>query len=131
MLGHLGINVVELRAAKTYYDALLPLLGFTEFVSTDDEFAYRPAGGKPGTYLFFYPSTGPGCSTWRFMVTRRRIARRLARPMGQQARGGLPLRQGLTTTDCVESTRVLFAIHGGFGHIPMIPFPSLGPATRL
>jgi len=57
MLGHLGIHVVDLRAAKAYYDALLPLLGFTEFVSADDEFAYRPAGGKPGTYLFFYPST--------------------------------------------------------------------------
>jgi hypothetical protein len=39
MLGHLGINVVELRAAKTHYDALLPLPGFTEFVSADDEFA--------------------------------------------------------------------------------------------
>ena len=49
MLGHLGIHVVDLRAAKAYYDALLPLLGFTEFVSADDEFAYRPAGGKPGT----------------------------------------------------------------------------------
>jgi len=49
MLGHLGINVVDLRVAKACYDALLPLLGFTEFVSADDEFAYRPAGGKPGT----------------------------------------------------------------------------------
>jgi hypothetical protein len=130
MLGHLGINVVELRAAKTYYDALLPLLGFTEFVSADDEFAYRPAGGKPGTYLFFYPSTGPGCSTWRSWSRAAALRDVLAHPMGQQARG-LPLRQGLTPTDCVESTRVLFAIHGGFGHIPMIPFPSLGPATRL
>ena len=46
MLGHLGIHVVDLRAAKAYYDALLPLLGFTEFVSADDEFAYRPAGRK-------------------------------------------------------------------------------------
>jgi catechol 2,3-dioxygenase-like lactoylglutathione lyase family enzyme len=56
MLGHLGVNVADLRAAKTYYDALLPLLGYTEFFSADDQFAYRPAGGKPGTYLFFYPS---------------------------------------------------------------------------
>jgi catechol 2,3-dioxygenase-like lactoylglutathione lyase family enzyme len=79
MLGHLGINVVDLRAAKAYYDALLPLLGFTEFVSADDEFAYRPAGGKPGTYLFFYPSTEDsdysqhrtGLQHLAFMVARR------------------------------------------------------------
>ena len=34
----------------------MPLLGFDEFIAAEDEFAYRPAGGKPGTYLFFYPS---------------------------------------------------------------------------
>jgi catechol 2,3-dioxygenase-like lactoylglutathione lyase family enzyme len=56
MLGHLGLNVPDLRAAKTYYDAVMPLLGFDEFLTAEDEFAYRPAGGKPGTYLFFYPS---------------------------------------------------------------------------
>lgn len=59
MLGHVGINVPDLRAAKRYYDVVLPLLGFQEFLSADDEFAYRPAGGKPGTYLFFYPSVEP------------------------------------------------------------------------
>ena len=56
MLGHLGLNVPDLRAAKTYYDAVMPLLGFDEFLTAEDEFAYRPAGGKPGTYLFFYQS---------------------------------------------------------------------------
>ncbi len=56
MLGHLGINVPDLRAAKAYYDAVMPLLGFDEYLTGEDEFAYRPAGGKPGTYLFFYPS---------------------------------------------------------------------------
>jgi catechol 2,3-dioxygenase-like lactoylglutathione lyase family enzyme len=79
MLGHLGVNVADLRTAKTYYDALLPLLGFTEFSSSDDEFAYRPAAGKPGTYLFFYPSTEPsdysrhrtGLQHLAFMVKRR------------------------------------------------------------
>jgi catechol 2,3-dioxygenase-like lactoylglutathione lyase family enzyme len=79
MLGHLGVNVADLRAAKKYYDALLPLLGFTEFLSADDEFAYRPAGGKPGTYLFFYPSAEPsdysrhrtGLQHLAFMVKRR------------------------------------------------------------
>lgn len=60
MLGHLGINVADLVAAKAYYDQLMPLVGFEQFLVHDDEFAYRPAGGKPGTFLFFYPSAQPG-----------------------------------------------------------------------
>ena len=56
MLGHVGINVPDLRAAKTYYDVVMPLLGFERYLEGDDEFAYRPADAKPGTYLFFYPS---------------------------------------------------------------------------
>lgn len=56
MLGHVGINVPDLQAAKQYYDRVMPLLGFDTFLAADDEFAYRPANGKPGTYLFFYPS---------------------------------------------------------------------------
>jgi catechol 2,3-dioxygenase-like lactoylglutathione lyase family enzyme len=59
VLGHLGINVEDLRVSKRYYDAVLPLLGFDEFFTAEDEFSYRPAGGKPGTYLFFYPSAEP------------------------------------------------------------------------
>lgn len=60
MLGHLGVNVPDLAAAKAYYDALMPRFGFEEFFSRADEFSYRPAGGKPGTYLFFYPSAEDG-----------------------------------------------------------------------
>ena len=56
MLGHVGINVPDLRAAGDYYAAVMPLLGFESYLDADDEFAYRPMGGKPGTYLFFYPS---------------------------------------------------------------------------
>jgi len=56
MLGHLGINVPDLDAARRYYGAVMPLVGFETFLDADDEFAYRPAAGKPGTYLFFYPS---------------------------------------------------------------------------
>ncbi|WP_214318822.1 VOC family protein [Nonomuraea sediminis] len=56
MIGHIGINVPDLAAAKAYYDQVMPLLGFEEFLSSHDQFAYRPAGGKPGTYLFFYPA---------------------------------------------------------------------------
>ncbi|WP_280204036.1 VOC family protein [Nocardia farcinica] len=56
MIGHFGINVPDLAAAKAYYDELVPLLDFEEFLSADDQFAYRPARGKPGTYLFVYPA---------------------------------------------------------------------------
>lgn len=50
----------DLTAAKAYYDDLMPRLGFEPFLAADDQFAYRPAGGKPGTYLFFYPAHRPG-----------------------------------------------------------------------
>jgi catechol 2,3-dioxygenase-like lactoylglutathione lyase family enzyme len=56
VLGHIGLNVPDLAAAKKYYDALMPLLGFEEFLAADDQFAFRPSGGRPGTYLFFYPA---------------------------------------------------------------------------
>ncbi len=56
MLGHLGVNVADLRAAKRYYDTVMPLLGYSQFISATDQFAYRPADGKPGTYIFFYPA---------------------------------------------------------------------------
>ena len=56
MLGHIGVNVPDLDAARRYYGAVMPLVGFESFLDADDEFAYRPAAGKPGTYLFFYPS---------------------------------------------------------------------------
>ena len=60
MLGHLGINVPDLDAAKAYYDALMPLVGFEPFLAADDQFAYRPAGGKRGTFLFMYRSQEAG-----------------------------------------------------------------------
>ena len=59
-LGHLGVNVSDLDAARRYYGVLLPALRFEPFLDNADEFAYRPAGGKPGTYLFFYPTEEPG-----------------------------------------------------------------------
>lgn len=60
MLGHLGLNVPDLAAAKRYYDDLMPRLAFEPFVSSADQFSYRPAGGKPGTHVFFYGSQEPG-----------------------------------------------------------------------
>lgn len=56
VLGHIGINVPDLDAAREYYARLMPLVEFELFVDDADQFAYRPASGKPGTYLFFYPS---------------------------------------------------------------------------
>jgi len=56
MLGHVGLNVPDLEAARRYYGAIMPLVGFERYLDADDQLAYRPAAGKPGTYLFFYPS---------------------------------------------------------------------------
>jgi catechol 2,3-dioxygenase-like lactoylglutathione lyase family enzyme len=57
VLGHLGINVPDLDAARRYYKEVMPLVGFEKYLDADDEFAYRPMADKPGTYLFFYPSS--------------------------------------------------------------------------
>jgi catechol 2,3-dioxygenase-like lactoylglutathione lyase family enzyme len=59
-LGHVGINVPHLSAAKRYDDEVMPVLGYEPFMSAPDEFAYRPASGKVGTYVFFYPSVEDG-----------------------------------------------------------------------
>lgn len=56
MLGHLGINVPDLDVARRYYGDLLPRVGFELYLDHDDQFAFMPAGGKRGTYLFFYPA---------------------------------------------------------------------------
>ncbi|KUI03751.1 VOC family protein [Mycobacterium sp. IS-3022] len=59
MLGHIGLNVPDLARAQAYYGELLPLLDFEVFLAADDQCAYKPAGGKPGTYLFLYPAAEP------------------------------------------------------------------------
>ena len=93
MLGHIGINVTDLAEAKGYYDALAPLVGLEAFLTHDDEFAYRPAGGKPGTYLFFYPAPEPyragaaGLQHLAFMVRTRggvRAVHDAVRTLGSQ-----------------------------------------------
>jgi catechol 2,3-dioxygenase-like lactoylglutathione lyase family enzyme len=56
VLGHLGINVPDLEVARRYYGELLPQIGFDLFLDAADQFAYMPAGGKRGTFLFFYPT---------------------------------------------------------------------------
>lgn len=59
-LGHIGVNVPDLAAARAYYDVLMALVGYEPFLQVEDEFSYRPAGGKIGTYLFFYPALDEG-----------------------------------------------------------------------
>ena len=61
MIDHIGINVTDMATARVYYDAIMPVLGMEPFHDGDDHFSYRPAGGKPGTHLFFYeaPEEGP------------------------------------------------------------------------
>ena len=41
---------------RQYYRELLPLVGFEPFVDDEDQFAFMPALGKRGTFLFFYPT---------------------------------------------------------------------------
>lgn len=60
MIGHLGLNVGDLAAAKSYYDRFMPLLGFEPFIHDDTQVSYRPAGGKAGTFLFLYPALSRG-----------------------------------------------------------------------
>jgi catechol 2,3-dioxygenase-like lactoylglutathione lyase family enzyme len=60
MLGHLGVNVPDLAGAKRYYDELMPLLGYESLAVGEDQFAFMPADGKRGTYLFFYPALEEG-----------------------------------------------------------------------
>ena len=59
-IGHLGLNVFDLPAAKAYYDDLMPQVGFEPFIADDRHFSYRPADGKIGTMLFFYGADQPG-----------------------------------------------------------------------
>ena len=35
-LGHLGLNVRDLTRAKAYYDKVMPLLGYEDFLSAED-----------------------------------------------------------------------------------------------
>ncbi len=79
MLGHLGINVADLAAAKAHYDLVMPALGMEPFIAGPDQFSYRPAGARPGTYLFVYPATeaaaysrhAPGLQHLAFIVRTR------------------------------------------------------------
>jgi hypothetical protein len=62
-----GYQCPDLTAAKRYYDQIMPTVGFEQHVTVQDQLAYRPAAGKPGTYVFFYPAADPRytrCTGW-------------------------------------------------------------------
>ena len=95
MIGHVGINVPDLAAARAYYGSLMPLLGFEVFLDDVDQLAWMPAGGKPGTYVFVYPAPSPepydparaGLQHVAFMVPTRsavRAVRDLAAELGSE-----------------------------------------------
>src|SRR6266852_4942786 len=87
MLGHLGVNVADLQATGAYYDRFLPVLGFEPFLADEHQLAYRPAGGKPGTFIFFYAAghrgpyrrAAPGLQHLAFMVSTRSEVREVHR----------------------------------------------------
>ena len=70
-LDHLGINVPDVRAARSYYDELMPLVGFASFFAGDDWFSYAPADG-PGTQLFFSSGGAIGTGTQDIYVSDQR-----------------------------------------------------------
>lgn len=83
MLGHLGLNVPDLKKAKAYYGPLMALLGYEPFMTAEDAVAFMPADGKRGAYLFFYETTedggytreGTGLQHLAFIVPTRRAVR--------------------------------------------------------
>jgi catechol 2,3-dioxygenase-like lactoylglutathione lyase family enzyme len=87
VLGHLGVNVPDLPVTRAYYDRFLAILGFEPYLADEHQLAYRPAGGKPGTYLFFYEATEPrrdcratpGLQHLAFMVPTRSAVRAVHR----------------------------------------------------
>ena len=57
VLGHVGVNVPDLRRAAAYYGPLMPLLDYEPFLTDEDAVAFMPSGGKRGAYLFLYEAT--------------------------------------------------------------------------
>jgi len=83
-IDHIGIGVPDLVVAKTYYDALMPILGLRAWFPTSGagEFNYGPDGGT-GPQVFFYQALESGAHSRHavglqhlsFMVSTRAIVR--------------------------------------------------------
>lgn len=54
MIDHLGFGVPDLAAAKSYYDQIMPFLGYEPWLDTELHFSYYRQDKKPSTSLFFY-----------------------------------------------------------------------------
>jgi hypothetical protein len=86
VLGHLGINVPDLRAAADYYGPLMPLLDYEPFITSEDALAFMPAEGRRGAYLFLYEATADRDYTreatglQHLAFIRRRSGRSIPRP---------------------------------------------------
>jgi catechol 2,3-dioxygenase-like lactoylglutathione lyase family enzyme len=83
-IDHVGIGVLDLAAAKRYYDDLMPVLGLSQWFKTapDGSFIIGPAGAR-GSQLIFYQALEPepysrhrtGLQHISFMVESRAIVR--------------------------------------------------------
>ncbi|HEX2058968.1 MAG TPA: VOC family protein [Actinomycetota bacterium] len=60
MIDHIGLGVPSLAAAKSYYDEVMPLLGYEPFFANERQFSYQRTKGKPGTRVFFYTADEEG-----------------------------------------------------------------------
>ncbi|MCW2601407.1 MAG: extradiol dioxygenase [Frankiales bacterium] len=58
-LGHLGINVPDLTAARAYYDVVMPAVDYQPFFATEEQFSYQPVDGTSGAMVFFYRTAEP------------------------------------------------------------------------
>src|SRR6202453_3165175 len=60
-IDHIGIGVLDLKAAKRYYDGLMPVLGLRAWFPTTQagEFNYGPDGAR-GSQVFFSQALEPG-----------------------------------------------------------------------
>ena len=66
MIDHIGLNVPDLGSAKSYYDNIMPSLGYEPFFATNEQFSYRPAGEKPGTMV---ASQTPGREKFEYRLS--------------------------------------------------------------
>ena len=47
MIDHIGLNVPNLESAKSYYDIMMPPLGYEPFFATDEQFKVAGREGRP------------------------------------------------------------------------------------
>jgi catechol 2,3-dioxygenase-like lactoylglutathione lyase family enzyme len=58
MLDHVGINCSDLAAARTFYDTVLPVLGYSVVMDGDFGAGYG-TDGKPTFWIGTFPGVGP------------------------------------------------------------------------